>query len=318
MKATKLELDEKIHYLEKKHQNAILELKKIEMEKARLEHELKFSEARFRHYQLTKDKSKNVRIIFITPTYKRFTQKADLVRLSQTLINVPNILWIVVEDADEKNENIYKFLNNSAIPFAHLCSKTPENKKLHENDPNWLIARGVKQRNEALKWIRVNLINHKNAVIYFGDDDNTYDLKLFNEMRTIKKVGIWPVGIVGGLIVEGPLISQINGSVIGFNSIWKPERTFPIDMAAFAFNISLLHDFPNAQFMYNVPRGYQESHILSSFNISLNDLEPKANMCRNVYVWHTRTEKVSINQKDRIKFNKGYGITKLEEDALFF
>ncbi|CEF61163.1 Glycosyl transferase, family 43-containing protein [Strongyloides ratti] len=239
------------------------------------------------------------------------------VRLKQTLINVPNLLWIVVEDSDKTNSDMEKFLKESKIPFAHLSIKTPKNKKLKDNDPNWLLPKGVLQRNEALKWIRINWAGRKNAIIYFGDDDNTYDLKLFNEIRQIKKVGIWPVGIVGGLLAETPLISSKSRKIIGFNSIWKPERTFPIDMAAFAFNISLLHDNPKAEFSYDVPRGYQESHFLSTLNIKVDDLEPKANMCNTVLVWHTRTEKAVVNKKDKSKFENGYGLTQYEKNAVF-
>ena len=38
-------------------------------------------------------------IFLITPTYTRPTQAADMTRLSQTLQLVPDIFWIVVEDA---------------------------------------------------------------------------------------------------------------------------------------------------------------------------------------------------------------------------
>uniref|UniRef100_A0A0K0FDN5 Galactosylgalactosylxylosylprotein 3-beta-glucuronosyltransferase n=1 Tax=Strongyloides venezuelensis TaxID=75913 RepID=A0A0K0FDN5_STRVS len=306
-----------VFILEKKHQNALLQIKNLEMQKARMEREMEFSEARFRNFQLMKDDKIDVKILFITPTYKKLTQKADLTRLKQTLINVRNLMWILIEDAEEKSTEIEKFLNESKIPFAHLCIKTPKSKKLQDNDPSWLLPKGVLQRNEALKWIRINWAGRQNAIVYFGDDDNTYDLKLFNEMRTINKVGIWPVGIVGGLLVETPLVSHGSGKIIGFNSIWKPERAFPIDMAAFAFNISLLHDNPRASFSYDVPRGHQESHFLSTLNIKMSDLEPKANMCNSVLVWHTRTEKVSVNKKDKTKFETGYGITEYERDAVF-
>lgn len=39
--------------------------------------------------------------------------------------------------------------------------------------------RGVSNRNKGLKWVRDNA---KTGVLYFADDDNTYDLELFNEV----------------------------------------------------------------------------------------------------------------------------------------
>lgn len=68
------------------------------------------------------------------------------------------------------------------------------------------------------------------SLIYFMDDDNTYSVELFEEMSKIKKgkVGVWPVGLVGAMNVEKPLVE--NGKVVGFNSMWRPERPFPIGM----------------------------------------------------------------------------------------
>ena len=42
----------------------------------------------------------------------------------------------------------------------------------------------MEQRNRGLKWIRENhgLSDTRNGVVYFGDDDNGYDVKLFEEV----------------------------------------------------------------------------------------------------------------------------------------
>lgn len=91
--------------------------------------------------------------------------------------------------------------------------------------------RGVAQRNTGLAWIRKNVkySSTSQSVVYFMDDDNTYSIELFEQMKLIQsnKVGVWPVGLVGGLMVEKPVLDDEN-LVLGFNSAWRPERPFPV------------------------------------------------------------------------------------------
>ena len=42
--------------------------------------------------------------------------------------------------------------------------------------------RGVSNRNRGLEWLRANATS---GVFYFADDDNTYDIQLFEEVSTI-------------------------------------------------------------------------------------------------------------------------------------
>lgn len=48
----------------------------------------------------------------------------------------------------------------------------------------FLQASGVEQRNMALEWLRGHLkkADDKKGVVYFMDDDNTYSLKVFDEV----------------------------------------------------------------------------------------------------------------------------------------
>lgn len=133
------------------------------------------------------------------------------------------------------------------------------------------------------------------------DDDNTYSRELFAEMALIKpgKVGVWPVGLVGGLMVEKPVLNRDN-EVMGFNSAWRPERPFPIDMAGFAISADLIMDYPEASFSYDVQRGYQESEILRHLTV-VRDLQPLANNCREILVWHTRTESPKLDAEMKLK-----------------
>lgn len=121
-------------------------------------------------------------IYFITPTYKRLTQKADLTRLSQTLLHVPKLHWILVEDSVQKTDLVTRFLENCGLSYTHLAVRTPKELITKESDPRWLKARGVEQRNLGLKWIRDNFKSGSRGVVYFGDDDNTYDLRIFEQV----------------------------------------------------------------------------------------------------------------------------------------
>uniref|UniRef100_A0A2C9K0T6 Galactosylgalactosylxylosylprotein 3-beta-glucuronosyltransferase n=1 Tax=Biomphalaria glabrata TaxID=6526 RepID=A0A2C9K0T6_BIOGL len=233
---------------------------------------------------------KSLSIIYvITPTYARLEQKAELTRFSHTLLHVPNIHWIVIEDSPEKTVLVQNFLNRTRIHSTHLYVATPSEYKMKRTDPHWLKPRGVLQRNAALDWLRENTSPDDDGVVYFADDDNTYSLQIFKEMRNTTKVSIWPVGLAAALRYERPKVT--NGKVTGWYTYYKPDRPFATDMAGFAINLNLIHQHPEAKFSNIFAAGSQESTFLTLFHLTLDDLEPKANMCSEVLVWHTRTEK---------------------------
>lgn len=45
---------------------------------------------------------------------------------------------------------------------------------------NKIKPRGVSNRNRGLEWIRANATD---GVLYFADDDNSYDLEIFEEVN---------------------------------------------------------------------------------------------------------------------------------------
>jgi len=233
-------------------------------------------------------------IYAITPTHTRPVQKAELVRISQTFLLVPNFHWIVIEDAEAKTPLVSNLLEASGLSYTHLNALTPAEWKLALTAAQWKKPRGVNQRNAGLEWLRKHADPRKPGVVFFADDDNTYSLELFEEMRWTKRASVWPVGLVGGLLYERPLLNQ-KGKVEKWLSSWRPERPFAIDMAGFAINLQLILDRPEALFSNEVPRGYQESTILGAV-ATKEDLEPKADQCKKVYVWHTRTENPKRNE----------------------
>ncbi len=119
-------------------------------------------------------RTQELRAIFaITPTYVRDTQKVDLTSLCQTIMHVKDIVWIVVEDSEKKTALVSNLLKRCQVPSVHLNVLTTKGAK----------SRGVGQRNAGLKWIRDYCSrNHCNGSVYFMDDDNKYDLRLFDEV----------------------------------------------------------------------------------------------------------------------------------------
>ncbi|XP_010569491.1 PREDICTED: echinoderm microtubule-associated protein-like 3 [Haliaeetus leucocephalus] len=99
-------------------------------------------------------------------------------------------------------------------------------------------------------------------------------------MRSTRGVAVWPVGLVGGLRFERPLVA--GGRVVGFHTAWKPERPFPLDMAGFAVGLPLLLARPAARFDPQAERGYLESSLLGGL-VSPAELEPKADNCTQLH-----------------------------------
>lgn len=102
-------------------------------------------------------------------------------------------------------------------------------------------------------------------------------------MSKIKRVGVWPVGLVGGMMVERPLCDNATNKVIGFNAAWKPERMFPVDMAAFAINLNVILDKKDAWFSFEALGGYQETQLLEQL-VTRDQLEPLADCCTKVFI----------------------------------
>lgn len=101
------------------------------------------------------------------------------------------------------------------------------------------------------------------------------------QMRSTKKVSVWPVAFVGGLRYESPKVNTL-GNVYGWKTVFDPHRPFAIDMAGFAVNMRLILSKPQAYFkLRGVKGGYQESSLLKEL-VTLSDLEPKAANCTKV------------------------------------
>ncbi|XP_075040081.1 galactosylgalactosylxylosylprotein 3-beta-glucuronosyltransferase 1-like [Mixophyes fleayi] len=232
-------------------------------------------------------------IFAITPTYARLVQKAELTRIANTFRQVPAFHWIVVEDSDNQTTLVTNFLRTSGIQYTQLCVRTVTGLSK---------ARGTLQRNLGLSWLRETFYpeDAPPGVVYFADDDNTYSLEIFEEMRYTKKVSVWPVAFVGGLRYETVKVNS-DGKVEGWLVKYDVSRPFAIDMAGFAIHLKLILEKPWSLFRLDVMPGYQESSLLQHL-VTMDELEPKAENCTKIMVWHTKTQVPNI-RRDKVFTN---------------
>ncbi|XP_043238891.1 galactosylgalactosylxylosylprotein 3-beta-glucuronosyltransferase P-like [Amphibalanus amphitrite] len=274
------------------------------------ESSLPLSSASHRSRREASDPESGTRTVYvITATYPRPEQEADLVRLSQTLMHAaPFLFWVVVEDAPQRTPALAELLERSGLRYVHLIAEVPE---LALPRPRFWgrVPRGVASRNTGLSWVR----SHATAgVVYFADDDNSYDIRIFTEIQKTRGVSVFPVGLVTELGVSSPVV--IGGQVTDFYDGWHGGRRFPIDMAGFAVSVTLLKQRPNAAMPYRA--GYEEDGFLKELGVTREDLQPLADECSQILVWHTRTEKVApIRPADLNKF-QGSNIVALMDHLL--
>ncbi|XP_063709902.1 galactosylgalactosylxylosylprotein 3-beta-glucuronosyltransferase P isoform X2 [Culicoides brevitarsis] len=238
----------------------------------------------------------------ITPTYRRPQWLPELTRLGYTLKHVPNLFWLVVEDAPKPSPIVTQLLKKLNIPFEHLAAQMPQKYRKMKSKP-----RGVSNRLRALEWIKANATE---GVLYFADDDNTYDVDIFTEMRFTKKVSMWPVGLVGKLGVSSPVVK--NGTIIGFYDGWNGGRKYPVDMAGFAVNIPFFLSRKNATMPYKA--GYEEDGFLRSLELGgLHEIEVLASNCTKILTWHTQTRKYTPGTPVDMKKYNNTNVVKLNE-----
>ncbi|CEM22120.1 unnamed protein product [Vitrella brassicaformis CCMP3155] len=232
-------------------------------------------------------------VFVITPTHRRFTQRLDLVRLGNTLGHVDNVYWVLVEDSARRSHKVDRWLNASMVQhWAHLWRPTRG---------RWQV-RGAQQRNHGIAQLR-QMINeetdqalrkaYQDGVVYFADDDNAYDVALFDQIRQVRSLGAWPVGLCGGHFVQRCIVDPGTGKIVDYIAWNARNRKFPIDMAGFGAHVRhfLSPDSPEDVPMFNVSSmsGQLESDFIDGFGIPLAEIEPLGDNCTKVNVWHVRT-----------------------------
>lgn len=161
------------------------------------------------------------------------------------------------------------------IPFVQLLGPRPPT---HMDKRS---GRGVSNRLKAFQWLRENYNNTgQPGVIYLADDDNAYDIRIFDEIRNTQIVSMFPVGLIARAGLSSPIVSKNTGKIIGFHDPFIGRRKFAVDMAGFAVNLQYFLKHEKATMPYKV--GYEEDYFLRSLEVKIWELEPKANNCTKV------------------------------------
>ncbi len=85
---------------------------------------------------LNSDGSEISPIIYcITPTYFRDVEMAELTRISHLFLLVPNLFWVIVEDAEQTNELIQSLLDDVGLTNRSvlLHARTPVEYRMRVN-----------------------------------------------------------------------------------------------------------------------------------------------------------------------------------------
>jgi galactosylgalactosylxylosylprotein 3-beta-glucuronosyltransferase 3 len=130
-------------------------------------------------------------LFLITATHAAIAQKVDLTSLCQTVSHVPKLTWIVIEDSKKRTKLVSDILKRCMLESVHLNVETSAKYKSSVPWPLYKIStlgavRGVEQRNAGLRWLKEHVKpQNSSGVVYFADDDNKYDLRVFSEVIII-------------------------------------------------------------------------------------------------------------------------------------
>ncbi|KAF2356972.1 Glycosyl transferase family 43 [Trinorchestia longiramus] len=116
-------------------------------------------------------------------------------------------------------------------------------------------------RRAALEWLREH---DKRGVLYFADDDNTYDIRLFDQIRRTERVSVFPVGMILDYGISSPIVRH--HKVVGFHDAFQVSihDAFQVTIHN-AFQVTI-HD----AFQVTIHDAFQVS-IHDAFQVTIHD-----------------------------------------------
>ena len=97
-------------------------------------------------------------------------------------MNVPNVVWIIIEDAPKPTQLVTNLLQRCKVETVHL--NAPTSAIIYKGANRKSNARGVDQRNAGLTWLREHYSVENCSGVVFSETMiiAKYDLRLFDEV----------------------------------------------------------------------------------------------------------------------------------------
>ncbi|GAA5942319.1 hypothetical protein JCM3775_003221 [Rhodotorula graminis] len=246
------------------------------------------------------------RLFLVTPTKDDLTRYSHMLMLAYMLAAspfAPRVVWIVVEDAPQRDPAIEQLLVDSGITHHYL----------HRESHAATVHRGVELRNAALDFLATTTTTtgSNQGVVYFADDDNAYRPDLWPELLKlpVDAYTVFAVGNTGYYGWEGPVVapsSSPSAAALSPDAPGTPVvieqwccdyclRRWNVDMGGFAFHTSLLGGGGGegerggrpVRFDLESKSGFLESDLLDQLERQPSSaLVIRRPLLDRVHVWH--------------------------------
>lgn len=162
------------------------------------------------------------------------------------------VRWLIFEDSNKNNGQTnypqhISFLRQELRDFTHQIGlQVYWSLKRRPEERIIFTPKGVEGRRDGLARVRKHSAKkgRMEDVLFFGDDDNTYDTDLFRQLLTLSRknstVLSWPVGLVTPETRLSSLVLNEDGIPFSVHDGWKVNRKFPMDFGGFAISTGLL------------------------------------------------------------------------------
>ena len=111
----------------------------------------------------------------------------------------------VAKKINSKKVNFSKYFSDFFYTHVLTEEKYREMKGRTQRNMGIQLVEQLYAKTESQKRNHAETNPFRNAVVYFGDDDNSYDSKFLDLLKGTKRLSLFNVGLITNALLEGPL-----------------------------------------------------------------------------------------------------------------